>query len=93
MKIQIQKHKTQTKKQKQRIAIARATYRTGADIYLFDDVLSAVDAHVGKHIFNQVICGVLENESRLLVTNQVKKERERKRKREREREKREKRKK
>ena len=26
-----------------------------ADIYLMDDPLSAVDSHVGKHIFNQVI--------------------------------------
>ena len=26
-----------------------------ADIYLFDDPLSAVDVHVGKHIFDKVI--------------------------------------
>ncbi|KAI3881272.1 hypothetical protein MKW92_018819, partial [Papaver armeniacum] len=36
--------------QKQRIQIARAIYQD-ADIYLFDDPFSAVDAHTGSHIF------------------------------------------
>ena len=35
--------------QKQRIAIARAVYST-TDIVLLDDPLSAVDAHVGRHL-------------------------------------------
>lgn len=39
--------------QKQRVSIARAVY-AGADIYLLDDPLSAVDSHVGKHIFENV---------------------------------------
>ena len=40
--------------QKQRISLARSVY-ANADIYLLDDPLSAVDAHVGKSIFDQVI--------------------------------------
>ncbi len=40
--------------QKQRISLARAVY-FGADIYFLDDPLSAVDSHVGKHIFEHVI--------------------------------------
>ena len=40
--------------QKQRVSLARAVY-FDADIYLLDDPLSAVDSHVGKHIFQQVI--------------------------------------
>ncbi|GJU55660.1 ABC transporter C family member 3-like protein [Tanacetum coccineum] len=36
--------------QKQRIQIARAMYQD-ADIYLFDDPFSVVDAHTGSHIF------------------------------------------
>ena len=40
--------------QKQRVSLARAVYYD-ADIYLLDDPLSAVDSHVGKHIFQHVI--------------------------------------
>ncbi|XP_077843252.1 multidrug resistance-associated protein 1 isoform X1 [Macaca mulatta] len=58
--------------QKQRVSLARAVY-CNADIYLFDDPLSAVDAHVGKHIFENVIGpkGMLKNKTRILVTHSM----------------------
>lgn len=58
--------------QKQRISLARAVY-ANADIYLLDDPLSAVDSHVGKHIFEQVIGpdGLLAHKTRVLVTHGV----------------------
>jgi len=40
--------------QKQRVSLARAFY-SQADVYVFDDPLSAVDAHVGRHIFDNLI--------------------------------------
>lgn len=40
--------------QKQRVSLCRAVYQD-KDIYLLDDPLSAVDAHVGKHIFENVV--------------------------------------
>ena len=40
--------------QKQRVSLARAVYND-ADIYLMDDPLSAVDSHVGKHLFRNVV--------------------------------------
>ena len=58
--------------QKQRVSIARAVY-SNADIYLLDDPLSAVDAHVGKHIFDKVIGhnGMLKGKTRILVTHGI----------------------
>lgn len=40
--------------QKQRVSLARAVF-SNADVYLLDDPLSAVDSHVAKHIFDNVI--------------------------------------
>ena len=58
--------------QKQRISLARAVY-SNADITLLDDPLSAVDSHVGRHIFDSVIGpnGVLNNKTRLFATNSL----------------------
>ncbi|XP_067238287.1 multidrug resistance-associated protein 1 isoform X4 [Chanodichthys erythropterus] len=56
--------------QKQRVSVARAVYCSCA-VYLLDDPLSAVDAHVGKHIFEKVIGpqGLLQGRTRVLVTH------------------------
>lgn len=56
--------------QKQRLNIARAIY-FNADIVLMDDPLSAVDAHVGRHIMDNAICGLLKNKARVLATHQL----------------------
>ncbi|XP_051945451.1 canalicular multispecific organic anion transporter 1 isoform X1 [Xyrauchen texanus] len=58
--------------QKQRVSLARATY-SSADVYLLDDPLSAVDSHVGKHLFERVIGpnGLLKDKTRILVTHGV----------------------
>ncbi|XP_029433021.1 multidrug resistance-associated protein 1-like isoform X2 [Rhinatrema bivittatum] len=58
--------------QKQRVSLARAVY-CNSDIYLLDDPLSAVDAHVGKHIFEKVVGpkGMLKSKTRILVTHGV----------------------
>ena len=55
--------------QKHRVALARACY-AAADINLLDDPLSAVDAQVGQHIFEQAICSFLRTSTRILVTHQ-----------------------
>ncbi|KAF5947189.1 hypothetical protein HYC85_013146 [Camellia sinensis] len=56
--------------QKQRVSMARAVY-SNADVYIFDDPLSALDAHVGRQVFNNCIKGELQGKTRVLVTNQL----------------------
>lgn len=53
--------------QKQRVSLARAVYQDN-DLYLLDDPLSAVDAKVGKHIFERVVGpnGILKDKVRLM---------------------------
>ncbi|NWT81963.1 MRP1 protein, partial [Lanius ludovicianus] len=58
--------------QKQRVSLARAVY-SNADLYLLDDPLSAVDVHVGKHLFEKLIgpSGLLKSKTRILVTHNL----------------------
>ncbi|XP_063890832.1 uncharacterized LOC110383917 [Helicoverpa armigera] len=56
--------------QRARINLARAIYRE-ADIYLLDDPLSAVDANVGRQLFDGCIKGYLTGRTCVLVTHQI----------------------
>uniref|UniRef100_T1IZ28 ABC transmembrane type-1 domain-containing protein n=1 Tax=Strigamia maritima TaxID=126957 RepID=T1IZ28_STRMM len=56
--------------QKARVNLARALY-VDADIYLLDDPFSAVDAEVGRHIYEKCICEYLQDKTRILVTHQL----------------------
>ena len=65
--------------QKQRVSVARACYSSlsasnSNQIILLDDPLSAVDAHVSKHLCDNVLnsrTGLLNKTTRILVTNQL----------------------
>ncbi|KAL9890469.1 probable multidrug resistance-associated protein lethal(2)03659 [Glossina fuscipes] len=56
--------------QKARISLARAVYRK-TSIYLLDDPLSAVDTHVGRHLFDQCMRGFLKDNIVILITHQL----------------------
>ncbi|XP_048630438.1 ABC transporter C family member 2 [Brassica napus] len=56
--------------QKQRVSMARAVY-SNSDVFIFDDPLSALDAHVGQQVFEKCIKRELGNKTRVLVTNQL----------------------
>ncbi|KAF9356278.1 hypothetical protein BGX34_010010 [Mortierella sp. NVP85] len=58
--------------QKQRVSLARAAY-SDADVYLLDDPLSAVDAHVDRHLWRHLISskGLLKDKARILVTHGI----------------------
>ncbi|KAJ9565724.1 hypothetical protein OSB04_001690 [Centaurea solstitialis] len=56
--------------QKQRVSMARAVY-SKSDVYVFDDPLSALDAHVGRQVFEKCIKEELRGKTRVLVTNQL----------------------
>ncbi|KAJ2849816.1 ABC transporter C member 13 [Coemansia brasiliensis] len=56
--------------QKARLALARAIYND-ADIYILDDILSAVDAQVERHLVEHVLAGngIIRSKTRILVTH------------------------
>ena len=58
--------------QKARLTLARAVYAR-ADIYLLDDILSAVDQHVGRHLINNILGpnGLLKGKTKILATNAI----------------------
>ncbi|XP_028587595.1 ATP-binding cassette sub-family C member 5 isoform X2 [Podarcis muralis] len=56
--------------QRQRISLARALY-SDKDIYILDDPLSALDAHVGNHIFNSAIRKHMKSKTVLFITHQL----------------------
>ena len=56
--------------QKQRVSVARCVY-ANRDLVLLDDPLSAVDVHVGTHLFDKCIRGALGGKTRVLVTHQL----------------------
>ncbi|XP_062987875.1 ATP-binding cassette sub-family C member 5 isoform X2 [Elgaria multicarinata webbii] len=56
--------------QRQRISLARALY-SDKSIYILDDPLSALDAHVGNHIFNSAIRKHLKSKTVLFITHQL----------------------
>ncbi|CAJ0947732.1 unnamed protein product [Ranitomeya imitator] len=56
--------------QRQRISLARALY-SDRSIFMLDDPLSALDAHVGNHIFNSAIKKHLKSKTILFITHQL----------------------
>ncbi|KAK7032834.1 oligomycin resistance ATP-dependent permease YOR1 [Favolaschia claudopus] len=54
--------------QRQRLNICRSIY-SDTDIQIFDDPLSALDAHVGKAVFHNVLQNTLQSKTRILVTH------------------------
>ncbi|GKV32073.1 hypothetical protein SLEP1_g40704 [Rubroshorea leprosula] len=56
--------------QKQRVSMARAVY-SNSDVYIFDDPLSALDAHIRHQVFSKCIKEELQGKTRILVTNQL----------------------
>jgi ATP-binding cassette subfamily C (CFTR/MRP) protein 2 len=56
--------------QKTRLSLARALY-SDKDIYLFDDIISAVDVHVGNFIVKETVLNYLQQKTRVLVTHAI----------------------
>ncbi|KAH8412794.1 hypothetical protein KR009_005755, partial [Drosophila setifemur] len=56
--------------QRARVALARAVYQD-KKVYLLDDVLSSLDAHVARHIIKHCILRLLKNKTRIVVTRSI----------------------
>lgn len=56
--------------QRARVELARAVY-SNADIYLLDDPLSAVDAKVGRHLFQTCISEILHGKTQVMTTHNL----------------------
>ncbi|KAG0270358.1 hypothetical protein DFQ27_008373 [Actinomortierella ambigua] len=56
--------------QKARLSLARSVY-FDADMVVMDDPLSAVDAHVGKHLWHRCVLGELRGRTRVIATHQL----------------------
>ncbi|KAK7199134.1 pentamidine resistance protein 1 [Novymonas esmeraldas] len=56
--------------QKARVSLARAVY-ADRDVYVLDDPLSALDAHVGRRVMDEVVLRALAGKTRVLVTHQL----------------------
>ena len=56
--------------QRARVALARAVYQD-KELYIIDDIFSAVDGHVAAHIYRKLILGLLKDKTRILCTHQT----------------------
>jgi ABC-type multidrug transport system fused ATPase/permease subunit len=54
--------------QRARVSIARAVY-ADADVYILDDPIAALDAHVGRAVFHHCVRGVLRSKAVMLITH------------------------
>jgi len=57
--------------QRARVALARACYASEQEVFLLDDPLSAVDMHVGKHVYEKCVSGLLAGKTRIVCTHHV----------------------
>lgn len=57
--------------QKARVTLARACYNRKKEIFLLDDPLSAVDAHVCRHLVKMCLNGILKEKTKILCTHHI----------------------
>ena len=56
--------------QKFRVDLARSLY-SQSDIYLYDDILSAVDIHVGTFLIDETVLGYLKGKTVIMATHAI----------------------